>query len=116
MHRTQRDTGGATLVPSLHPAWAERPISRTPVECVTLHEVVAACGPAGCACLRMDCEGAEYEIIAAAADADLRAVSMIIMEYHPNGDPASVAERLGGNRFSVEVRRDPAVLFAIRGR
>lgn len=116
LHYPPGDTGGATLVPLLHPEWTRRPVHQMQVECVTLHEVVRACGPAGCACFKMDCEGAEFEIIAAAEATDLQAVAMMIMEYHPNGDPARIVERMEGSGFTVKVRRDPAVLFATRGR
>lgn len=114
VHRPPGDTGGATLFPSLHSDWEHRPVHRVQVDCVTLHHVIACCGAKACACLKLDCEGAEFEIIASASPDDLQSVRTIIMEFHPNGDPRTIVQRLEASGFDVEASQAPAVIYATR--
>ena len=52
------------------------------VESVSLAEVLESHGLKQCDLLKLDCEGAEYEILFNASEAALRRIQRIIMEYH----------------------------------
>lgn len=52
------------------------------VECVTLAEAFARCDIERCDFLKLDCEGAEYEILLAAPSALYARVDRIALEYH----------------------------------
>jgi FkbM family methyltransferase len=60
-----------------------------------------------CDVLKLDCEGAEYDILLDAPSAVLARVEAIVLEYHvgvaPHG-PEDLARRLEADGFSVEVR------------
>lgn len=54
-----------------------------------------------CKFLKMDCEGAEYDIIRAAPESILRSIQTIVMEYHNNGPIGELAEKLKKCGFTV---------------
>ncbi len=59
-----------------------------------------------CDFLKLDCEGAEYEILGAASDETLGRVDRIAMEWHrlaEGHDPDALADRLRSLGFSVDV-------------
>ena len=106
------DSGGSTAFPVIHPEWVGRDDVKTvKVQCVTLEEVLKGV-PGQCRCLKIDCEGAEYEIFAKASAEELGQVESIIMEYHPNGRVADVGERLELVGFRVEISPRSSTLFA----
>ena len=57
-----------------------RPLTR--VEVLTLDEVFRRYQVETCSLLKLDCEGAEYEILFKASEATLRNVRRVSMEYH----------------------------------
>jgi len=109
------NTGGSTFFPAVHPEWAgaRRPGSIA-VSCVTLREALTEPGTAVYDLVKMDCEGAEYEIVGQAEANDLARTRAFIMEYHPNGDVGALAHRLAAAGFAVDVARYPSVLYAVR--
>lgn len=74
------------------------------VEVVTLAELFEAAQVDRCDLLKLDCEGAEYEILLGAGHDTLARVDAIVMEYHVglNGHGVEVlVERLGEQGFAV---------------
>jgi FkbM family methyltransferase len=57
------------------------------VECLSLDEAFSLLGLNGCDLLKLDCEGAEYEILFNAPDNLLANISHIVMEYHNDVTP-----------------------------
>lgn len=58
--------------------------------------------------LKMDCEGGEHDLLAAASDADLRRFPRIMMEFHhfhPSHRLSNLVNRLEKAGFTVEVSR-----------
>ncbi len=109
------DTGGSTAFPAIHPAWAKRDVRRIPVKCITLRDVLKMSDLAVCDCLKIDCEGAEYDILDNADESDLRRIRAIIMEFHPNGQPELLAKRLEDLGFVTEIAPKRALMFARMG-
>lgn len=107
------DTGGSTFFPATHPAWKnDTRVKRLSVPCVTLHEIVHRHRLSMCDCLKMDCEGAEFDIVERAAAADLQRFRMIILEYHPINDVGRIRSRLEQLGFAVDVSDNPCILWA----
>lgn len=84
------------------------------VDCVGLRDVFDQHGIERCGFLKMDCEGAEYEILARTPDEYLRRVEKISLEYHPvwGHDIGTLKERLEALDFRVAVIDRPHILFA----
>lgn len=88
------------------------------VNCTTLTEVVKHVGK--CDLLKMNCEGAEYEIILNTSEDNLKKVGRIVMDCHQIhgysvGDLKSHLERAGFEVRVVERWRQPHVyLHAVR--
>jgi FkbM family methyltransferase len=51
--------------------------------------------------LKMDTEGAEYPVFASASSQTLKRIKRIEMEYHPQGNPDAIFERLQGVGFAL---------------
>jgi len=113
LYGVDRDTGGSTSFPGIHPEWAQgRDVRVIEAPAVTLHEIFQHHRLVMCDLVKMDCEGAEYDVFQHAATEDLRRIRAIIMEYHPNGNIEVIAQRLRGLGFHVEMSNNPCVLFA----
>lgn len=107
--------GASTAFPSIHPTWSARPDVRTMrAECTTLEDIFRVNSIERCDCLKVDCEGAEYDIFSKVEGGALRRVERIIMEYHPNGRFEEIGERLEQLGFEVEVAPQRSVLSAWR--
>lgn len=67
------------------------------VQCVTLEDIFRAHNLDHCDLLKLDCEGAEYDILYSADVSCLQKVSRITMEYHvaPGEDKRRKADSLG---------------------
>jgi len=81
------------------------------VSAVTLQDVLSRERVTSGACLKMDCEGDEYGIIATSSPDTLRCFSSIILEYHYGY--RSLAKRLAAIGFRVSVT--PPRYFSVRG-
>jgi FkbM family methyltransferase len=92
------------------------------VDSITLDQAFERFGIAHCDFLKIDCEGAEYEILFGTSEETLRRVSRIALEYHEGVTaygPTDLARFLEGHGFRVGTRRNPAhrnigFLFASR--
>ena len=76
------------------------------VDVVTLDDLFDSCGIDRCDLLKLDCEGAEYEILAGASPATLAKVRAVVAEYHVgmnDGDPSALANLLEAAGFRVTV-------------
>jgi len=78
------------------------------VEVITLEDVFNTNGLDRCDLLKLDCEGAEYEIILGAPPATLRRIGRIVMECHRGGEatPIDLERHLAASGF--DVRRTPS--------
>lgn len=90
------------------------------VRTTTLQDVFVEQGIERCDLLKLDCEGAEYEILYGASDELLSRIGNIVLEYHhfsddPRSNETSLRAFLEGKGFTV---RDHAkhMLFAMRER
>jgi FkbM family methyltransferase len=86
-----------------------------PVSAITLEDAFRECKVETCDFLKLDCEGAEFGIIASVPDSVLRKVRHIAMEYHR--DPAPLKARLARAGFAVTVKptdENSGFLFADR--
>jgi len=66
--------------------------------------------------LKMDCEGAEYDIFEAVDERTLACVERIVLEYHPHPDRdvRSITDKLGRAGFAVTVRPEISLVYAVR--
>jgi len=75
-----------------------------PTAVLTLDQIVERAGAARIWLLKLDCEGAEYEILFGAAPSTLARVDRIAMEYHLGlapGSPQALADHLAAAGFDV---------------
>jgi FkbM family methyltransferase len=81
---------------SLFPAEGQTSRGAIPVECVTLEDVFREHSLERCDLLKLDCEGAEYEILYQAPPELWRRIARVALEYHPAGgtDPRWSGEAL----------------------
>lgn len=87
--------------------------AEVPVKTITLKDIFDRHDISRCNVLKMDCEGAEYEILLT-GDNVLDKIDRIILEYHDpklfNLDerfsPATLADYLRKNSFRVEMKKD----------
>ena len=74
------------------------------VSTISLGEILAREATQGIDLLKVDCEGAEYEILYGASPSDLRRVREIRMEYH-SGRESELIEYLRGAGFEITLFR-----------
>jgi FkbM family methyltransferase len=90
-----------------------------PVESMTLAQIIEKNGIRRVDLLKIDCEGAEYDILMGADDATLGKIDKISMEYH-NIDESRTAGHmkrfLEGKGYSVEMGKDRPMIYASRRR
>jgi len=111
----ENDTGGSTLYQSVHREWEGDPeVKRVTVPVVTLFELFKEARIDHCDCLKLDCEGAEYDIILN-RPAELKKIGTVVLEYHPNGDVNALKEVLTSFGFQVSVGSDACTLYAQQG-
>jgi FkbM family methyltransferase len=82
------------------------------VEVLTLDQLFVRFQVKDCRLLKLDCEGAEYEILYAASSRTLASIDEIVMEYHVGISPASAGRAFGIPR----VTRFPGRLWSDAGR
>jgi len=85
----------------------------------SLMDLFKSSGVSECSLLKMDCEGAEMEILENAPDGLLRIVSAISVEYHSDAYSPELLEmlrtRMEGLGFLLEVRPTSKTLGILRG-
>jgi FkbM family methyltransferase len=99
----------ATVNPQSHSKGARIPI-------VTLDGLLSEIGN-HCDLLKLDCEGAEYDILLGCTEEAFRGVASILCEYHPiaGRSPQDLIDRLRHLNFKVSARGHPfGLLFATR--
>jgi FkbM family methyltransferase len=81
---------------------------RIEVECCSFEDIFERFGVNKIDYLKMDCEGAEYEILENANRSRLQQIGQISMEYHhvPNRKPEDIASLLQGLGFKVRFGDD----------
>jgi FkbM family methyltransferase len=87
---------------------------RVSVPAVPISDVLAE----PCDLLKIDCEGAEFDIFAAATDEDLRRAARVVLEFHRLvGDPETLIERLRDAGFDARIMAgaDPDESFGVIG-
>ena len=69
-----------------------------------------------CDFLKLDCEGAEYEILLSAPSKYLQRIKSISMEYHNNGDIQELKKHLENEKFKVVLNEElgEGMLYAWR--
>jgi hypothetical protein len=75
------------------------------VRVITLDDVFAQAGVDRCDLLKLDCEGAEYDVLCGAAPATLARISYIAAEWHirlNDHDPAELEALLADNGFQLQ--------------
>jgi len=86
----------------------------TEVDCVTLTDILDENGIDRCEFLKIDCEGAEYEILLQTPDRCFERVRKMSVEYHSlaGSDVVTLRARLESLGFRVAVISRPHILFA----
>ncbi|MBI4066422.1 FkbM family methyltransferase [Candidatus Gottesmanbacteria bacterium] len=92
------NTGGNSTVMPIH----ANP-NHVPIHLTSLPTVFAKNAIKQCALLKLDCEGAEYDILTRAPDGLLRKITTIIMETHPGYSVSSLVRRLKKAGFRVRI-------------
>ncbi|MFN7990613.1 MAG: FkbM family methyltransferase [Candidatus Micrarchaeia archaeon] len=86
------------------------------VDCTTLDKIVLGSGIRQVDLLKLDCEGAEYEILMSASDGALSRIRKISLEYHdglvPGRDHRKLSSFLEEKGFEVTLR--PPLMYASR--
>ncbi len=80
-----------------------QPLCRTPM--LTLGDIFSRYGVETCHLLKVDCEGAEYDILLNARDGTLNRIERIAMEYHVglnDHDPEELVSFLQAHGFQTE--------------
>ena len=87
------------------------------INLVSLQEVFRANNITVCDFLKMDCEGAEYEILMHTPDHILRKIKCIALEHHANEDSKMLESFLEKKGFTVSRPKDSyfPLIFAVRG-
>ena len=75
------------------------------ISTITLKNIFEENNLKKCSLLKIDCEGAEYEIFESATSDLLKKIKIICMEYHPNGNPLDIKLKLEKNGFEVLIKK-----------
>jgi FkbM family methyltransferase len=89
------------------------------VDCLTLDDLFTRCGISRCNFMKVDVEGAEFEIFAAASRQTFDKIDVIAMEYHEHEDRRheELSELLESHGYSVRIpepRNDLGMIYARR--
>lgn len=112
------DAGGGTFFPTIHANWTgsqtAKKVKQRSVQCVSLMEYFDQQKIDHCDLLKLDCEGAEFDILQSIGGVANR-IGAIILEYHSDGKLDQIKKRLKELGFKEEPRRAPyQILFAVR--
>lgn len=92
------NTGGNSTVPPVHAN-----VNHIPIQLTSLATIFAQYAMKRCALLKLDCEGAEFEILTHAPDGLLQKINAIIMETHPGYSVLSLTRHLKSAGFKVQI-------------
>lgn len=108
LYQARGDTCTSTVLPGNHDATRLQPVE---VKAVTLAEAISA-WDADIDLLKLDVEGAEYDIILGTPRDVLRRVHRIVLEYHPipGSTVAQLASHLAAASFSCERQEHRALV------
>lgn len=84
------------------------------VECRGFDGIVSSIEPECEIRIKMDCEGAEFDILLNASSESLQRIAVIVLEYHDDLTPHAheeLKERLEASGFEVEERKSPAQAY-----
>lgn len=92
------------------------------VDCTTLADIFSTNKISRCHYLKIDCEGAEYQIIKKCPEKTLKKIDFMAIEYHdivPGESPDSLAKYLRKSGFKVKkqynkIERDIGYIYATR--
>jgi FkbM family methyltransferase len=87
------------------------------IECISLQQVFDEYEIDRCHFLKLDCEGAEANILAALPAPYFKRIDRVALEYHANVDVLALAELLHGHGFEVTIKGYPekwGLVFAIK--
>ena len=91
------------------------------VDCVTLDKIIGDNGVERVSMLKLDCEGAEYDILKGASDDSFEKIEKICMEYHTGTGDSGMLDELRGDLarrgFRLEVVHisdETGMIFASR--
>ena len=84
------------------------------IETITLKDVFEKNKIGACDFLKIDCEGAEYEILYNTPLKYLEKIKSITLEYHKNGNVDELQRFLEKARFNIEIDRVGEILYAWR--
>jgi FkbM family methyltransferase len=85
------------------------------VDTITLKDVLDSNNIASCDLLKMDCEGAEYEILFSTPKNYIKKIKNICLEYHNNYDVKKLKIFLENNGFSVILDKKKAPIIFVKG-
>lgn len=87
------------------------------VKCTTLSDILKDFKIGHCDLLKIDCEGAEYEILMKSPDDVFKKIDRIILEYHevPGYSVSDLKDFLGSKGYMVSFgEKDIRIMFAVR--
>lgn len=106
-----QNTGGH----SLHANLTSKSKHKEVISLTTLDDIFTTHSIKHCSILKLDCEGAEYDILKAASDETLKKIHLIILEYHANYSIDKLQSFLIAKGFVIrQGRLGFPILFAIR--
>lgn len=82
------------------------------VDGVGINDLFARFNQTGCDIMKLDCEGAEYDIILGATPETLRSIGCIVMEWHDKAKVPDMVRKLESCGFVTEAHPRYDVLFA----
>ncbi|GIW61804.1 MAG: FkbM family methyltransferase [Patescibacteria group bacterium] len=107
----EKNTGGH----SLHTNLLSKSEHKEIISITTLDNIFTTHSIKNCSILKLDCEGAEYDILKAASDETLKKIQLIILEYHPNYSLEKLQSFLKNKGFIISPGRSGfPILFAIK--
>ena len=99
MHVTSENTGGSSL------CYGKESDPQVAVHCARLDDVMAAEGIPTCDWLKLECEGAEFDILPSMDQATWQRIQAVVLEYHtlagPDRSGAQLERRFAGQHFLI---------------
>ncbi len=80
-------------------------VKKIVIKCTTLKDIIDKNRIKRCDFLKMNCEGAEYEILFGTPPGYLKKINSITIEYHPNEDIKKLKVFLEKQGFNVKIER-----------